>query len=94
MDDDDFVCLCFHVSKRKVIQYLRVVQPVVPSQLSECYGAGSGCGWCRPYLTKLMQQHDLAADDLPDRQSYAAGRKQYRQSRPPGQRQPWSTKSG
>jgi len=90
VDDDDFVCLCFHVTKRKVVQYIRVEQPAVPSQLSECYGAGTGCGWCRPYLTKLMHQNDSAAADLPDKHSYAAGRKEYRKSKQPGQTRPWT----
>ncbi|MGB1707122.1 MAG: (2Fe-2S)-binding protein, partial [Rubripirellula sp.] len=48
MKDDDELCLCFHVTKRKVKQFIRVHQPTVPSQLSDCYGAGTGCGWCRP----------------------------------------------
>ena len=56
MDDDDERCLCFHVSRRKVIQFIRVNRPTVPSQLSECYGAGTGCGWCRPFLEKLFRE--------------------------------------
>jgi len=53
MDLDDELCLCFHVSKRKVINYLRVHRPKVPSQLADCGGAGTGCGWCVPFLKKL-----------------------------------------
>lgn len=55
MNLDDEVCLCFHVSKRKVLAFLRVEQPSRPGQLSECYGAGTGCGWCRSYLTRLFE---------------------------------------
>ena len=56
MKPDDELCLCFHVSRRKVEQYLRARRPAVASQLSECYGAGTGCGWCRPFLRRLHQQ--------------------------------------
>lgn len=90
MNDDDLICLCFHVSKRKVMQYIRVQQPSVASQLTECYGAGTGCGWCRPYLAKLMEQADSATIDLPERKAYAAGRKDYRKHKRPGQSRTWS----
>lgn len=78
MNDDDELCLCFHVTKRKVMQFIRVNQPRVPSQLSDCYGAGTGCGWCRPFLKRLMEQSDSEGDLLPDAASYASERKEYR----------------
>jgi bacterioferritin-associated ferredoxin len=56
MRPEDELCLCFHVTRRKVEQYLRTQRPAVASQLSECYGAGTGCGWCRPFLKRLHQQ--------------------------------------
>ncbi|HUY35635.1 MAG TPA: (2Fe-2S)-binding protein [Pirellulales bacterium] len=56
MDLDDEVCLCFHVSKRKVLNFLRVEKPRRPGQLSECFGAGTGCGWCRTYLKRLFEE--------------------------------------
>ncbi|MCE9548513.1 MAG: (2Fe-2S)-binding protein [Planctomycetia bacterium] len=56
MDLDDELCLCFHVSKRKVLNYLRIERPRSASQLSECQGAGTGCGWCRSYLRRLFDQ--------------------------------------
>ncbi len=78
MDDDDELCLCFHVTRRKVIQFIRVNKPTVPSQLSECYGAGTGCGWCRPFLKRLMEESDPDAAKLPDRSTYASDRNDYR----------------
>lgn len=57
MDPDDKVCLCFHVSLRKIRTYLRVENPSVPSLLSECFGAGTGCQWCVPFLKHLHGQH-------------------------------------
>jgi bacterioferritin-associated ferredoxin len=78
MDDDDELCLCFHVTRRKVIQYIRVNRPTVPSQLSDCYGAGTGCGWCRPFLKRLMEEADPTTAELPDPETYAANRSEYR----------------
>ena len=54
MNDGDELCLCFHVSRRKVINFIRIEKPKRPAQLSECFGAGTGCGWCRPFLQRLF----------------------------------------
>lgn len=81
MNDDDELCLCFHVSKRKVLNYIRLHRPKVASQLSECYGAGTGCGWCRPFLRKLMensQTDQVDQVDLPSPSDYAKQRQTYR----------------
>ena len=84
MEDDDELCLCFHVKKRKVLQFLRVRRPRVASQLSECDGAGTGCGWCRPFLQRLFDQTQQHAqqhaqhDDLPGAEDYAVRRAAYR----------------
>ena len=85
MELDDKLCYCFHVTQRKVINYIRVHKPQVASQLSECGGAGTGCGWCVPFLIKCFAAETSDADAIievaPDdyaaqRQSYiAAGRK-------------------
>ena len=56
MDLDAKVCYCFHVSRRKLLNFLRIERPKVPSMLSQCGGAGSGCGWCIPFLKQLHQQ--------------------------------------
>jgi bacterioferritin-associated ferredoxin len=53
---DDEICLCFHVSKRKIVNFLRVEKPRRAGQLSECFGAGTGCGWCRNYLMRLFTE--------------------------------------
>ena len=76
---DDTLCYCFHVTQRKVINYIRVHKPRVASQLSECGGAGTGCGWCVPFLKKCFAAETSAADSLievtPD--DYAAQRQSY-----------------
>ena len=68
MQLDDKICYCFHVSKRKIMNFLRVRQPRVPSQLSECGSAGTGCGWCVPFLKKYFAEWQAGgvskSDDL------------------------------
>lgn len=81
MDEDDELCLCFHVTRRKVVQFIRVKRPTRASQLSECYGAGTGCGWCRPFLKRLMDEANPEAVDLPDPETYAADRREYREKK-------------
>ena len=80
MELDDELCLCFHVSKRKVINFLRVERPQRESQMADCYGAGTGCGWCRPFLAKLFQASragTAATTELPGADDYAHGRGDY-----------------
>lgn len=80
MELDDELCLCFHVTKRKVVNWLRIEKPRRESQLSECYGAGTGCGWCRPFLKKLFEQataEGATEADLPTKEDYAKLRSQY-----------------
>src|SRR3954453_6565495 len=49
-------CLCLHVSRGKLLNFLRIEKPRVASQLSQCGGAGTGCGWCIPFLKQLHEQ--------------------------------------
>ncbi|MDY7110368.1 MAG: (2Fe-2S)-binding protein [Planctomycetota bacterium] len=56
MDADDHVCLCFHVSLRKLTTFMKRERPSVPSRLSECLGAGTGCQWCVPFLEELHRR--------------------------------------
>jgi bacterioferritin-associated ferredoxin len=80
MDLDDELCLCFHVTKRKVINFIRVEKPARVGQLSECFGAGTGCGWCRSYLRRLFEQEragQAPADQEPTPGEYAAARANY-----------------
>jgi len=80
MELDNELCLCFHVSKRKVINYLRIERPQRVGQLSDCHGAGTGCGWCRPFLQKLFdaaQTPDQPTPELPSSADYAHARGDY-----------------
>lgn len=49
------VCVCFHVPLHKIQAFIRQRRPRVTSQLSECFGAGTGCGWCIPFLEKIFE---------------------------------------
>ncbi len=80
MEPDDELCLCFHVTRRKVANYLRIEKPRRVAQLSECYGAGTGCGWCRPFLERMFdaaQAGDAGEASLPATEDYAHQRSDY-----------------
>ena len=57
MHQDDEVCLCFHVSLRKIRAYMARENPPVASLISECLSAGTGCQWCVPFLKHLHACH-------------------------------------
>lgn len=65
MGPDDTICYCYHVPLRKLWSYARRTRPARASQLSECLGAGTGCGWCIPILKRIhaeLRQRDAATD--------------------------------
>lgn len=82
MDPDEHICLCFRVSRRKINNFLRREKPKVASQVSECLGAGTGCGWCVPFLKSMHEQfaEGVADPDLPfSPEEYARRRTWYRE---------------
>jgi len=77
---DQKVCYCFHVSRRKLLNFLRIERPRVASQLSQCGGAGTGCGWCIPFLKQLHQQFQAGGEtelDQLEPEEYARRRAAY-----------------
>lgn len=82
MDPDEPVCLCFRVSLRKLRNHVRREEPSVASRLSECLGAGTGCGWCIPFLEKIHRQWQAGEEiDLPvEPAEYARRRARYRRT--------------
>ncbi len=56
MREENELCVCFHVSQKKLKKFIRLKDPQVVSQCSECYGAGTGCGWCIPFIEKLFEE--------------------------------------
>lgn len=83
MDPDDEVCLCFHVSLRKIRGFLARENPRVASLISECLSAGTGCMWCVPFLKHLHAQH--AKGEEPDLkvspERYIEARAEYRETK-------------
>lgn len=96
LQPDDTVCFCFHVTLRKIETFCKTQKPQVPSQISDCLSAGTGCGWCRPLLVKLHAHYcgeqvpwwrkpaDAGASSLEDLtlEEHQAGRTQYLQQPP------------
>ena len=89
MNDDDHVCLCFRVTKRKIVNFCRRERPAKASQISSCLAAGTGCGWCVPFLQRLHEQvviegKEAGKLDL-DPTAYAEARRAYRKrsAKPP-----------
>ena len=76
MNLDDKVCYCFHVSRRKLVNWVRLNAPKVPSQLSMCGGAGTGCGWCIPFLKHIFNREMIELEQLTPA-DYAARRADY-----------------
>lgn len=78
MELDDELCLCFHVTQRKVLNFIRIEKPARAAQLSQCFGAGTGCGWCRPFLLRLFEQAaSQNRESLPTADDYAQLRAEY-----------------
>jgi bacterioferritin-associated ferredoxin len=82
LNPDDEVCLCFHVSLRKIRSYLSREDPPVASLISECLGAGTGCMWCVPFLKHLHAMHKAgqAPDLRVSPEQYMNARSSYRES--------------
>jgi len=62
MDLDSTLCYCFRIKKRKIVNFVKQTRPRRASQISECYGAGTGCGWCIPFLKRIHRQ--IVAGDI------------------------------
>ncbi len=76
---DAEVCVCFHVKRRKIEAFCRRERPKVISLVSQCLSAGTGCGWCIPFLQGIHAEVCAGGPrfDLPTREEYLAKRKEY-----------------
>ena len=68
---DDKICYCYHVSLRKLVNFARRERPARASGMSECLGAGTGCGWCIPILKRIHAE--VAAEHAFDEGRSVAG---------------------
>ncbi|MEP0843828.1 MAG: (2Fe-2S)-binding protein [Phycisphaerae bacterium] len=90
MGPDDQICYCYHVPYRKLWHFARRQELQRASQMSECLGAGTGCGWCIPILKRIFdaarsrQSEGPAIDMTP--QQYAEARQAYIQNQEPKNR--------
>jgi bacterioferritin-associated ferredoxin len=55
LDFDSDICVCFHVSLRKLWHFTRRERPQVTAQMTECLGAGTGCQSCVPLLAEIRK---------------------------------------
>lgn len=78
MNLDDTVCFCFHVTCRKLRNFARQNKPKVASQMTECFGAGTGCGWCVPIIKKIWEQSGgVDGEGPPSAEEYKKQREEY-----------------
>ncbi len=76
MELDDHVCLCFRVSQRKLVNFMARERPSHASQLSQCGGAGTGCGWCIPIL-QLLHRGETSRLEALSAEEHASKRQGY-----------------
>jgi NAD(P)H-nitrite reductase large subunit len=92
MRPDDKICYCYNVSLRKLVNFARQRPLRRPSQMSDCLGAGTGCGWCIPVLKRIFEAAaDPAGADTEPRiegesEDYAARRQDYIDNKRPKNR--------
>lgn len=90
MGPDDTVCHCYHVAYRKLWNHARRGGLRRASQLSDCLGAGTGCGWCIPILKRIFEAAGAQQDDGPvidmTPEEYAERRKAYIENHEPKNR--------
>lgn len=87
MGPDDKICYCYNVPYRKLWSFAIRRKLHRASQLSECLGAGTGCGWCIPVLQRIFEnsQAPVPKNAPPDSTpaEYALSRQKYIQDKKP-----------
>jgi bacterioferritin-associated ferredoxin len=88
MTPDDEICYCYHVSLRKLLNFARREKLKHASQLSDCLGAGTGCGWCIPTLCRIADAVETGEEFWHglSREAYAAQRDSYNREKKPRHR--------
>jgi NAD(P)H-nitrite reductase large subunit len=73
------VCVCFHVQRRKIESWCRREKPKVISLVSQCLSAGTGCGWCIPFLKSIHAEVVEGGPhfEMPSPEEYVEKRKEY-----------------
>lgn len=88
--DQREVCVCFHITVGKIAKYHRLHGPRLASDYANCYGAGTGCAWCVPFLERIFEQ--IEAGEEPrmalSREEYLERRCAYHQRTRPSLTEP------
>ncbi len=50
------ICHCFDVYESKIRKFCRICQPKYVSMISDCFGAGTGCGSCIPDIENIFNE--------------------------------------
>jgi len=77
MKPDEEICYCYHVTLRKLANFARRERPRPPSRMSECLDAGTGCGWCIPFLIKIAEDPEGFEAEGMAAGEYARRRQEY-----------------
>lgn len=83
MNLDDKICYCYHIPLRKLLNFSRRTKPTRASQMTECLGAGTGCGWCIPFLKKIADAPDVFEAEETVGSEYAKNRSEYIRTKKP-----------
>ena len=83
MHPEDKICYCYGVSMRKLVNFARRTRPTRPSRMSESLGAGTGCGWCIPFLIKIAEHPDEFSQEQMTPEEYAEARSAYIKTQQP-----------
>lgn len=77
--EDRTVCLCFNVPLNKIKKHIHLNNPKYVTQLSECFGCGTGCGWCVPFLEEIFnaEKDNREIDFHMTKEEYIESRKKY-----------------
>ncbi len=86
MDPNDTICHCFNVPLRKLVNFSRRERPPHASQMTQCLEAGTGCGWCIPFLSKIAEHPDAFSTIDLSADEYAARRSTYIKAEQPKNR--------
>jgi NAD(P)H-nitrite reductase large subunit len=80
---DDLICYCYRVPLRKLVHFARRERPRLASQMSACLGAGTGCGWCIPFLKRIHADPDRFPVEELTAEAYAEARQRYLDTQAP-----------
>ena len=64
MDLDSEICHCYHVSLRKLVRFARRTRPTHAAGMTQCLGAGTGCGGCVAKLRLIAEMAERSDEEI------------------------------